>query len=84
MRQKVNTFRDAEKRYINYKLHVYSKRLIDLCIKHQAATLILVDQQEAEEQAKEQKFVVRNWNYGGLRQKITYKANKAGINIIVE
>ncbi|MEI3802337.1 MULTISPECIES: hypothetical protein [unclassified Chitinophaga] len=84
MRQKVNTFRDAEKRYINYKLHVYSKRLIDLCIKHQAATLILVDQQETEELAKEEKFVLRNWNYCGLRQKITYKANKAGIIIIVE
>lgn len=84
MRQKVNAFRDAEKRYINYKLHVYSKRLIDLCIKHQAATLLLVDQQETEELAKEEKFVMRNWNYGELRQKITYKAHKAGINIIVE
>lgn len=84
MRQRVNTFRDAEKRYINYKLHVYSKRLIDLCIKHQAATLLLVDQQETEELAKEEKFVMRNWNYGELRQKITYKAHKAGINIIVE
>ncbi|MBS0027711.1 hypothetical protein ACTJJ0_03515 [Chitinophaga sp. 22321] len=84
MRQKVNSFRDAEKRYINYKLHVYSKRVIDLCIKHQAGTLLLLDQQATEDLAKENKFIVRNWNYGGLRQKIGYKANKAGINIIIE
>ncbi|NLU96293.1 hypothetical protein [Chitinophaga sp. Ak27] len=84
MRQKVNSFCDAEKRYVNYKLHVYSKRLIDLCIKHQAATLILVGQHETEDLAKEEKFVMRNWNYSGLRQKIAYKAYKAGINLIVE
>lgn len=84
MRQKVNKFQDAERRYIHYKLHVYSKRLIDLCVKYKAATLILVDQEQNEELAKAEKFIMRNWSYCGLKEKISYKANKAGITMVTE
>ena len=84
MLQKVSKFRDMERRYISYKLHVYSRRLIDLCIKFKAATLILVDQDQNEEQAKGEQFIMRNWNYCGLRDKILYKADKAGIAVVIE
>lgn len=73
-----------ERDYIGYKLQVYSRRLIDICLKHRAGTLILVDQQQKEEAAKEESFVLRNWSYGRLKEKIAYKAERIGINLIVE
>ena len=66
------------------RLHLYSKRLIELCIKHGAGTIVLSAQTEKEEQAKEEAFILRNWSYSNLKQKIQYKATCAGISVIVE
>ncbi|NJN28532.1 MAG: IS200/IS605 family element transposase accessory protein TnpB [Cyclobacteriaceae bacterium] len=77
-------FRNAERRYVNDRLHFYSKRLIDYCIKHQAGTLLLTDQTEKQEMAKEESFVLRNWSYYDLITKIRYKAERAGIEVAVE
>jgi hypothetical protein len=82
--QNLEAFRQREKRYVDYKLHLYSRMLIDHCIRHKAGTLILLNQQDKEEQAKEQLFVLRNWSYSGLREKIEYKASRAGITVIIE
>jgi hypothetical protein len=80
----IENLRSAERRYINQKQHLYSRRLIDLCLKNQAATLLLVDQQQKQEQASLDPFLLRNWGYGGLKQKIERKAAGAGIRVIVE
>jgi hypothetical protein len=80
----MEAYSHMERDYIDHKLHVYSRRLIDFCLKHQAATLILTHQLEKEEVAKEESFILRNWSYGDLKEKIAYKAGKAGINLIVE
>lgn len=77
-------FKDRERNYIQQKLHVYSRQLIDLCVKHRAASLILVDQTEKEVVAAGDEFVLRNWSYYTLKEKIEYKANKAGIMLITE
>ncbi|MCF0055140.1 hypothetical protein [Dyadobacter sp. CY356] len=71
---------DAEKRYVNQKQHLYSKRLIELCIKNQAATLLLVSDQKVQENS----FILRNWGAAGLKDKIQRKAAGAGITVIVE
>lgn len=80
----VDNFRDKEKKYVTQRLHVYSKMLIDFCVKHHAGTLILIDQEAKIEAAKQQNFVLRNWNYYELMTKIEYKAKKAGIELIVD
>jgi hypothetical protein len=80
----LEAYQHMEHDYIDYKLQVYSRRLIDFCLKHHAGTLILTRQLEKEEAAKEETFVLRNWNYAGLKDKIAFKANKVGINLIVE
>jgi hypothetical protein len=80
----LDRFAEAEKNYVTNRLHLYSRKLIDICIKHGAGTLILTRQQEKEEIAKEDGFLLRNWSYYELREKISYKAKKAGITIIVE
>lgn len=77
-------FQDKEHNYVNYKLHEYSRRLIDICLKHKAATLLLVNQQEKEVAAQADEFLLRNWSYYELKEKITYKAEKSGITLIVE
>jgi len=77
-------YNDKEKNYVDSKLHLYSRRLIELCVKTQAGTLLLVNQSNKEELAKDDEFLLRNWSYYGLIEKIKYKAKMVGINVIVE
>lgn len=74
---------DLESRYVSHRLHLYSRRLIDFCIQQQAGTLILKNQEDKIGIAKEQEFVLRNWSYYELQTKIKYKAEKAGIELII-
>jgi IS605 OrfB family transposase len=80
----LDKYKAVEVNYINHKLHVYSRRLIDICIRHKAATLLLTNHSEAQEEQKEDQFLLRNWSYSNLKEKIAYKARKAGINVIEE
>lgn len=82
-RKALCNIQDRESRYVRNRLHVYSKQLIDFCIEQQAGTLILKDQGEKIEIARQQEFVLRNWNYYELQTKIKYKAEKAGIELII-
>lgn len=74
----------AEHNYVQCKLHLYSRRLISLCMQHRAGTLLLTNQQNNEALAKEDHFLLRNWSVGDLKQKIMYKAERAGIVVIQE
>lgn len=80
----LDDYRQLEKRYVEQKLHVYSRMLVDLCVKNRAATLLLVNQQAREEIAREDPFLLQNWSYYSLKDKISYKAEKAGIQVIIE
>lgn len=44
----------------------------------------MVGQTEKEAAAVGEEFVLRNWSYYALKEKIQYKANKAGILVITE
>lgn len=77
-------YHELEKNYVSYRLHLYSRKLIDFCIKHQAGTLILLNQEDKMGIAKEEEFILRNWSYYELKTKIKYKAEKAGVEIILE
>ena len=80
----LNHYDDKEHHYVANKLHLYSRRLIDVCLRHKAGTLMLVNQQQNEAAAKEDPFLLRNWSYYQLKEKIKYKAEKAGIKFIEE
>lgn len=73
-----------ESNYVHNRIHVYSRKLIDFCIKYQAGTLILLNQEDRIGIAKEEEFVLRNWSYYELMTKIKYKAEKAGVELIIE
>ncbi len=77
-------FQKKELSYIDNKLHLYSRRLIDICLKTQSGNLLLVNQTAKEESAKEDELMLRNWSYCGLIEKIKYKAKAVGINLIIE
>ncbi len=74
---------NLESRYVSHRLHLYSRKLIDFCIRQQAGTLVLKNQEDKIGIAKEQEFVLRNWSYYELQTKIKYKAEKAGIELII-
>ncbi len=80
----VERFRKLESNYVAHRLHIYSRKLIDFCIQHQAGTLILLNQEDKIGIAKEEGFVLRNWSYYELMTKIKYKAEKNGIELITD
>ena len=73
---------NTESKYVHHRLHVYSRMLIDFCVEKKAGTIVILDQEEKIEIAKEERFVLRNWSYYELINKIKYKADKAGIELI--
>ncbi|QIG88874.1 hypothetical protein G6R40_03950 [Chryseobacterium sp. POL2] len=79
----LHTTENLENRYVSHRLHVYSRQLIDFCVQQQAGTLILTNQEDKIGIAKEKEFVLRNWSYYDLQTKIKYKAEKAGIELII-
>ncbi|TZG00032.1 hypothetical protein FW781_08940 (plasmid) [Chryseobacterium panacisoli] len=74
---------NLESKYVSHRLHVYSRQLIDFCIRQQAGTLVLKNQEDKIGIAKDNEFVLRNWSYYELQTKIKYKAEKAGIELII-
>ncbi len=80
----VDSFHEKERNYVHNRLHLYSKKLIDFCIAQQAGTLVLLNQEDKIGIAKEEEFVLRNWSYYSLIEKIKYKAQKAGIELIID
>lgn len=77
----IDRFKKKEKNYVSTKLHTYSKILILEAKRLKAETINLIDQKQSEEDAKENPFILRNWSYYGLLEKIKYKASREGINV---
>ncbi|GGA88134.1 hypothetical protein [Puia dinghuensis] len=82
--QALERFHDLEKNYVRTRLHQYSARLIHFCLEEGAGVLVLRHQSEKEATARESNFLLRNWTYYGLKEKISYKAAKYGITVLVE
>lgn len=80
----LQNFSEKEKNYIESRLHLYSRRLIDHCVRRGAGAIRLVRQSAKEEQAKADPMLLRNWSYYGLKSKIAYKAKLANIRVFEE
>lgn len=84
--QAIDRWHERENNYVDTKLHTYSRMLVDLAIKHECARILLMNQTHREEQAKKdnqngEPFVLRNWSYYGLKEKIAYKCKMVGIKL---
>ena len=79
----IERYKASEISYVSSRIHKYSAELINLCIKYKIGTIILENMKDVEEKTKEEnnEFLLRNWSYFGLREKISYKSNKFGITL---
>ena len=84
--QALEQFKKKEINYIQNKLHNYSRQIIDYCVKNGCKNLKLIDIDNNVEELKEEenKVILRNWTYYGFLDKIKYKANIVGINVLTE
>ena len=85
----IDRWHDKENNYVDTKLHTYSRMLIDLAVRHKCSEIVLMRQEHREDAAKEENadgdnFVLRNWTYFGLKEKIAYKCKKYGIKLTIE
>jgi len=80
--QLTNKVGNQEQSYIEYKVHQYSRFLIRLCLRHRIATIRLNNRDENKYAIGENDMLLRNWSEAQFVQKISYKANLAGITVI--
>lgn len=80
----IDRFHKKEVNYVTTKLHLYSRLLVDAAIKHHCGKITLVNQSKKEQEAKQDEFILRNWSYYGMKDKITYKAKLHGITVEVK
>ena len=84
--QAIEQWHEKENNYVDTKLHTYSRMLVDLAVKHGCSEIVLMRQKHREEEAKDdnqngEPFVLRNWTYFGLKEKISYKCKMYGITL---
>ena len=85
----VKRWHNIEANYIDTKLHTYSKMLVDTAVKCKCGEITLMSQTHREEYAKRMNiqgdnYILRNWSYYGLKEKIAYKCKRYGIKLTVE
>jgi IS605 OrfB family transposase len=87
--QAIERWHKIERNYVETRMHQYSRKLIDYAIKYECGEIVLLNQTSREKLAKEQAesgdtFLLRNWSYFGLKDKIAYKAKNYGIKLTIE
>lgn len=80
----IDRFSEKEKNYVKTKIHMYSRHLVNYALKNKASEIILVSYKDTGKLLKENKDLLRNWNYFGIGDYIKYKAKKFGINVVEE
>lgn len=81
-------FKEAEKRYVENKMHNYSRKLIDYCLKHSIGNIVLSNYEDVvkktHEENDESKLLLSSWSYFSLSEKIKYKAAREGIEVALK
>lgn len=88
----IDRFHKSESDYISTRQHQYTRKMIDLCLQNKCANLQLnfipeppkpenLSRKELNQWKMNNEFILRNWGYRGLKDKIAYKANIAGIKV---
>ena len=84
--QAIERYEKLEKNYVDSRLHLYSKLLVDAAVNNGCGTIYLVNQKPREDAAKKdaekgKPLVLRNWSYYNLKSKIDYKCKLYGIKV---
>lgn len=75
-------YREYEKNVVKLKVHEYTRKLIDLCVKFECKYLHLVDIKRSKKEAEENPYIMRNYSYGSFSSHISTKAEAKGIVVI--
>lgn len=79
----LESFGEKEKRYMEHKMHVYSRELIGYCLKNKIGTIRLNNYEYVSEATKNDKLLLPAWSYFNLTSKIIYKAAMNGIEVLI-
>lgn len=87
--QALERWHKIEYNYVESKMHIYAKKLVQEARSNGCSTIVLCKQEERELEAKNDHkfnshFLLRNWSYYGLKEKIKYKAAQLGIRLVEE
>lgn len=87
--QALERWHKIEHNYVESKMHIYAKKLVQEARSNGCSTIVLCKQEERELEAKNDHkfnshFLLRNWSYYGLKEKIKYKAAQLGIRLVEE
>lgn len=75
-------YRQYEKDAIADKVHNYSIKVIQYCLKYNCKYIYLcIPKKPKGSDTDEEKFLIRNWSYGQIQDKIEYKANRYNIEV---
>ncbi len=77
----VKEFKEKERNFIHTFTHQLSSELIKFCLSNRIGKLILDESKQNFEEAKEYPYVIRNWSFGELYDKIEYKCRKFNIEL---
>lgn len=82
--QAIEHYHKLEDNYVDTRIHQYTAKLIDWALKLKCGKIVLANQQDKEADAKsDEQFLLRNWTYFGMKEKLGYKCRKFGIELIV-
>ena len=79
--KKLNSIKDSEKNYTKTYLDTITKAVINYAVSNKVGVITLEDLSGVKEHANE--VVLRNWNIYDLQQKIKYKAENIGIEVVM-
>ena len=87
--QALDRWHKIEHNYVESKMHLYAKKLVQEARSHGCSTIVLCKQEERELEVKNahkqnSHFLLRNWSYYGLKEKIKYQAAQLGIRLVEE
>lgn len=77
----VEEYMMKERNFIDTYMHKLSHDLVGFCINNKIGKLVVDDVKQSIEDAKEFPFVIRNWSYGNLLQKLEHKCIKKNIEL---
>lgn len=77
--EKLDAYKKKEINWVNTQVHVFSKKLIDFCLKNNAKYIIFEDLSSLKEKKDYQKHMGRYWSPSRVQITVTNKAKKYGI-----
>lgn len=78
----IKRFKKKEKNFISLYTHYISKELIKFCLANRIGKIEMKEIAQVKDEVKDMPLVLRNWSFGRLLNKISYKCKTNNIEIV--